>query len=84
MRQEVSTGSSSRGKNGFGDDGPGCLARVEGEEGVEFDYFIIVLASLRCAPHHFCAVPLTIFWPFRWSSFLAVAISEVTRIGGKF
>jgi hypothetical protein len=31
---------------------------------------------LRCAP--------TIFWPFRWSSFLAVAVSEVTRIGGKF
>ncbi len=45
MRQEVSIGSSSRGKNGFGDDGSGGLARVEGEEGVEFAYFVIVLFS---------------------------------------
>ena len=45
MRQEVSIGSSSRGKNGFGDDGAGCLARVEGDEGVKFAYFIIVLFS---------------------------------------
>ncbi len=45
MRQEVSIGSSSMGKNGFGNDGAGCFARVEGEEGVEFAYLVIVLFS---------------------------------------
>ncbi len=45
MRQKVSIGGSGRGKNVFGNDSPGYLARVEGEEGVEFAYFVIVLFS---------------------------------------